>query len=45
MPQNARQSRVPTALEVAGDFSQTRDGNGNPITIIDPEYRTTLPRQ
>jgi hypothetical protein len=36
VPQSARQSRVPTALEVAGDFSQTRDGNGNPITIIDP---------
>ena len=28
VPQAARQSRVPTALEAAGDFSQTRDGNG-----------------
>ena len=28
VPQNARQSRVPTALEAAGDFSQTKaDGN------------------
>jgi hypothetical protein len=36
VPQSARQSRVPTAAEVAGDFSQTRDGNGNLITIIDP---------
>ena len=36
VPQSARQSRVPTALEAAGNFSQTRDGNGNAITIIDP---------
>ena len=36
VPQSARQSRVPTALEAAGDFSQTRDGNGNLITIKDP---------
>lgn len=43
VPQNARQSRVPTALEVAGDFSQTRDFNGNPITIIDPETGQPFP--
>ncbi|MEO6724524.1 MAG: carboxypeptidase-like regulatory domain-containing protein, partial [Blastocatellia bacterium] len=36
VPQSARQSRVPTALEAAGNFSQTRDGNGNLVTIIDP---------
>ena len=30
---------VPTALERAGDFSQTRDAQGNVITIFDP--RTT----
>ncbi|MBS1791256.1 MAG: TonB-dependent receptor [Acidobacteria bacterium] len=36
VPQAARNSRVPTAAEVAGDFSATRDGNGNAITIIDP---------
>ncbi len=36
LPSVARSSRVPTAAEVAGDFSQTRDGNGNPITIRDP---------
>lgn len=30
---------VPTALERAGDFSQTRDANGNLIVIYDP--RTT----
>lgn len=29
VPQAARLSRVPTALELAGDFSQTRDGNGD----------------
>jgi hypothetical protein len=28
--------RMPTTLEVNGDFSQTKDGNGNAITIIDP---------
>lgn len=36
VPQTARQSRVPTAAEAAGDFSQTKDGNGNAITIRDP---------
>src|SRR5215470_17344244 len=36
VPQSARQSRVPTAAEVAGDFSNSRDFNGNLITIIDP---------
>lgn len=36
VPQSARLSRVPTALEAAGNFSQTRDGNGNPIFIRDP---------
>ena len=28
--------RVPTALERQGDFSQTVDGNGSPLTIYDP---------
>lgn len=36
VPQGARLSRVPTALEVAGNFSQTRDGNGNAIVVRDP---------
>ncbi len=36
VPQAARQSRVPTALELAGNFSQTRDGNGAAIYIRDP---------
>src|SRR5215475_5148012 len=43
VPQNARQSRVPTAAEVAGDFSNTRDFNGNLITIIDPETKQPFP--
>ena len=32
---------VPTALERAGDFSQTRGANGQPIVIYDPA--TTMP--
>jgi hypothetical protein len=32
---------VPTALEREGDFSQTRDANGNPIVIYNP--MTTMP--
>ncbi|HYW69680.1 MAG TPA: carboxypeptidase regulatory-like domain-containing protein, partial [Pyrinomonadaceae bacterium] len=43
VPQTARQSRVPTAAEVAGDFSNSRDGNGNPITIIDPKTGQPFP--
>jgi Carboxypeptidase regulatory-like domain/TonB-dependent Receptor Plug Domain len=43
VPQNARQSRVPTAAEVAGDFSNTRDGNGALITIIDPVTKQPFP--
>jgi hypothetical protein len=36
VPQSQRTSRVPTALEAAGDFSQTKDGNGTAIIITDP---------
>ncbi|HEX5084239.1 MAG TPA: carboxypeptidase regulatory-like domain-containing protein, partial [Blastocatellia bacterium] len=36
LPSVARQSRVPTADELAGNFSNTKDGNGNPITIRNP---------
>jgi hypothetical protein len=36
LPSSARQSRVPTAAEVAGDFRNTKDGNGNQIFIRDP---------
>jgi carboxypeptidase family protein len=34
--------RLPTALERAGDFSQTRDNNGNPFPYI-RDYQTGLP--
>jgi hypothetical protein len=37
LPSSARQSRVPTAAELAGDFRNTKDGNGNPIIIRDPQ--------
>src|SRR5262245_5309743 len=43
VPQTARQSRVPTAAEVAGDFSNSRDGNGKLITIIDPKTKQPFP--
>jgi hypothetical protein len=33
---NPTRIRVPTQAERGGDFSQTRDGNGNPIVIRDP---------
>ena len=35
-PEGARDIRVPTALERNGDFSQTTDGNGNPIVVRNP---------
>ncbi|MBO0862720.1 MAG: carboxypeptidase regulatory-like domain-containing protein [Chloracidobacterium sp.] len=35
-PQAARQSRVPTADEINGDFRNTFDGNGNRILLSDP---------
>ncbi|MBO0801376.1 MAG: carboxypeptidase regulatory-like domain-containing protein, partial [Blastocatellia bacterium] len=35
-PEGTRNIRVPTMAERNGDFSQTTDGLGNPITIIDP---------
>jgi len=43
VPQAARNSRVPTAAEVSGDFSNTKDGNGNAITIIDPTTGQAFP--
>jgi hypothetical protein len=36
VPTTPRQVRMPTDLETAGDFSQTKDGNGVAITIKDP---------
>jgi hypothetical protein len=43
LPSAARQSRVPTAAEIAGDFSQTRSGNGSAITIYDPTTGQPFP--
>ena len=37
LPSSSRQARVPTAAEVAGDFRNTTDGNGNPIIVRDPK--------
>jgi hypothetical protein len=37
------QFRVPTALERHGDFSQTVDGDGNPLTIYDPSTGQPFP--
>ncbi|MEK6398255.1 MAG: carboxypeptidase regulatory-like domain-containing protein, partial [Terriglobus sp.] len=41
VPGSVNQYRVPTALERNGDFSQSRDSNGNLITIYNPN--TGLP--
>ena len=41
-PVGARDTRVPTALERAGDFSQSVDSNGNPFPYI-RDYTTGLP--
>jgi outer membrane receptor protein involved in Fe transport len=43
LPATARQVRVPTAAELAGNFSQTRDGNGNLITVKDPTTGQPFP--
>jgi len=37
------QFRVPTALEREGDFSQSVDGNGIPLTIYDPSTGQPFP--
>jgi outer membrane receptor protein involved in Fe transport len=39
VPEGARNIRVPTLAERNGDFSQTVDGTGRPITIISPFTR------
>jgi hypothetical protein len=39
---SARETRVPTALERAGDFSQSVDASGNPFPYI-RDYTTGLP--
>src|SRR5262247_337476 len=39
VPEAERRIRVPTQDERNGDFSKTTDGNGNPVTIINPLTR------
>ena len=41
-PANVRQTRVPTARERSGDFSQSVDSSGNPFPFI-RDYSTGLP--
>ncbi|MFB3903257.1 MAG: carboxypeptidase regulatory-like domain-containing protein [Acidobacteriota bacterium] len=43
VPGGYEQFRVPTALERIGDFSETRDGNGNPLVIYNPETGAPFP--
>jgi len=38
-PVGAQNIRVPTLLEREGNFSQTTDGNGNPVTVVNPFTR------
>ena len=42
-PQNARNITVPTALERQGNFSQSVDNNGKPLTIRDPLTQLPVP--
>ncbi|HKQ78812.1 MAG TPA: carboxypeptidase regulatory-like domain-containing protein [Blastocatellia bacterium] len=43
VPEGVRNIRVPTQLERNGDFSQTTDGNGVPVTILNPFTRQPYP--
>ena len=43
VPGGLDQFRVPTELERAGDFSQTVDGNGNPLVIYNPATGQPFP--
>ncbi|HVZ18183.1 MAG TPA: carboxypeptidase regulatory-like domain-containing protein [Terriglobales bacterium] len=43
VPGSVTQFRTPTALERNGDFSQSFDGDGNPLTIYDPATGQPLP--
>ena len=42
-PEGARNIRMPTQAERNGDFSQTTDGNGIPITVVNPFTRQPYP--
>ena len=41
---NTVRSRVPTALERAGDFSESRDGRGAPVAVVDPSTGAPFPQ-
>ncbi len=43
VPGGLDQFRVPTAAERTGDFSQTADGNGNPLVIYNPATGQPFP--
>ena len=43
VPGGLDQFRVPTELERTGDFSQTVDGNGNPLVIYNPATGAPFP--
>jgi len=43
IPGGLQQFRVPTELERQGDFSQTMDGNGNPLVIYNPATGQPFP--
>jgi hypothetical protein len=43
IPGGIDQFRVPTAAERTGDFSQTTDGNGNPLVIYNPATGAPFP--
>lgn len=41
-PNTVRNIQVPTALERQGNFSQSVDSNGKPVTLIDPNTRLPI---
>jgi len=43
IPEAERRIRVPTQDERNGNFSQTTDGTGNPITVVNPFTRQPYP--
>jgi len=45
VPVGLQQNRMPTALEMAGDFSKTTDGSGKDITVTDPLTKQPFPNE
>ena len=43
LPEGFDRVYVPTLAEISGDFSQSTDGHGNPLTIIDPLTGSPFP--